>query len=304
MGTPAPSDKPSRLEEIRSEFSPAVSESVLVLRATQSMVLPLRTASTQGQPALQVAVRTRAIGTPALTIPFCVSRTVTDPATKIKVSVGLTVESGLASETVRLVVECDPIPQDRTWKVSLQDAEREHKHIEAEKLKTDIGRKLRQMVRENRTRMDYLKKFQEMIDEYNSGSSNIEELFKKLTAFAQALNEEEKRAISEQLTEEELALFDVLTKPEPTLKRSEEMQVKKVAHELLETLKREKLVLDWRKRQQARAAVRTAIEDILDELPEAPYPKDIYDHKCELVYRHFYDSYFGENRSVYAPRVN
>lgn len=34
-----------------------------------------------------------------------------------------------------------------------------------------------------------------MIDEYNSGSANIEELFKKLTAFAQALNEEGKRPI-------------------------------------------------------------------------------------------------------------
>jgi hypothetical protein len=43
--------------------------------------------------------------------------------------------------------------------------------------------------------LEYLRKFQEMIDEYNSGSANIEELFKKLTAFAQALNEEEKRAI-------------------------------------------------------------------------------------------------------------
>ncbi|MFI5093733.1 MAG: type I restriction endonuclease subunit R [Candidatus Acidiferrales bacterium] len=175
-----------------------------------------------------------------------------------------------------------------------------HKHIEAEKLKTAIGRKLRQMVRTNRTRMDFLKKFQEMIDEYNSGSYNIEAFFKKLTAFAQVLSEEDKRAISEQLTEEELAVFDLLTKPDPTLKKNEELQVKKVAHELLEKLKHEKFVLDWRKRQQSRAAVKTAIEDVLDRLPERPYPKPLYDKKCAVVYQHFYDSYFGENRSVYA----
>ena len=175
-----------------------------------------------------------------------------------------------------------------------------HKHIEAEKLKSEIGRKLRQMVRANRMRMDFLKKFQEMIDEYNAGSCNIEELFKKLTAFAQVLNEEDRRAISEQLTEEELAVFDLLTKPEPTLKKNEELLVKKVARDLLEKLKREKLVLDWRKRQQSRAAVRTAIEDVLDRLPEQPYPKSVYDMKCDLLYQHFYDSYFGENRSVYA----
>jgi hypothetical protein len=50
---------------------------------------------------------------------------VTDPATKIKVGVGLTIESGISSETVRLAVECDPISAGPTWKVSLRDAERE-----------------------------------------------------------------------------------------------------------------------------------------------------------------------------------
>ena len=178
-----------------------------------------------------------------------------------------------------------------------------HKHIEAEKLKAAIGRKLRQMVRANRMRMDFLKKFQEMIDDYNAGSYNIDELFKKLTAFAQVLTEEDRRAISEQLTEEELAVFDLLTKPDPVLKKKEEAQVKKVVRELLEKIKREKFVLDWRKRQQSRAAVRTAIEDILDGLPEQPYPKPVYDNKCDLLYQHFYDSYFGENRSVYAATV-
>jgi hypothetical protein len=41
-----------------------------------------------------------------------------------------------------------------------------------------------------------------MIDEYNSGVSNIENFFAKLTAFAKKLSEEERRGISEQLTEE------------------------------------------------------------------------------------------------------
>jgi type I restriction enzyme R subunit len=177
---------------------------------------------------------------------------------------------------------------------------RGHKHIEAEKLKSEITRKLRQMVRANRTRMDYLKKFQEMIDEYNAGSYNIDELFKKLTTFAQALNEEEKRAISERLSEEELAIFDLLTKPDLKLTKGEEAQVKKVARELLEKLKREKFVLDWRRRQQTRAAVLVAIETELDALPERPYPRPVYAAKCQAVYQHVYDSYYGENRSVYV----
>jgi type I restriction enzyme R subunit len=76
-------------------------------------------------------------------------------------------------------------------------------------------------------------------------------------------------------------------------------QVKKIAHELLETLKQEKLVLDWRKRQQSRAEVRLAIEETLDQLP-AVYDKSLFQAKCDRVYQHVYDSYYGEGRSIYT----
>ncbi len=66
----------------------------------------------------------------------------------------------------------------------------------------------------------------------------------------------------------------------------------KVAGGFLATLKKEKLVLDWRKRQQARASVRVAVEEKLDELPEA-YDEDIYWAKVDAVYQHVYDHYFG-----------
>jgi type I restriction enzyme R subunit len=72
-----------------------------------------------------------------------------------------------------------------------------------------------------------------------------------------------------------------------------------VAHELLDVLKREKLVLDWRKKQQAREGVRLSIREALDTLPQV-YSKDVYDAKCDLVYQHVFDSYFDDGRSVYT----
>jgi type I restriction enzyme, R subunit len=75
--------------------------------------------------------------------------------------------------------------------------------------------------------------------------------------------------------------------------------VKKIAHDLLETLTKEKLVLDWRKRQQTRQAVRVCIEEVLDQLPPV-YSTDLFQKKCELAYQHVYDSYFGEGMSVYS----
>lgn len=176
--------------------------------------------------------------------------------------------------------------------------EKSHKRIETEKLKGAISGKLKTLVRLNKSRMDYLEKFQAMIDEYNAGSCNTEVFFTKLMAFAQQLNAEERRGIAEQLSEEELAVFDLLTKPEMRLTEKERREVKKVARDLLGTLKGEKLVLDWRKRQQSRAAVRLAIKEILDRLPRK-YTPDLYNRKCDAVYQHVYESYYGQNRSVY-----
>jgi len=52
------------------------------------------------------------------------------------------------------------------------------------------------MVRLNKSRMNYLEKFQQMIDEYNAGSRNVETFFTDLVEFAQELKVEDKRAIA------------------------------------------------------------------------------------------------------------
>ncbi|OGC11284.1 DEAD/DEAH box helicase [candidate division WOR-1 bacterium RIFOXYA12_FULL_52_29] len=177
--------------------------------------------------------------------------------------------------------------------------EKGRKHIEVEKLKGMIERRLGTMIRFNRTRLDFQDKFQKLIDEYNAGSMNVDEFFRRLTEFAQQLNEEEKRTIAEGLSEEELAVFDILTRPDMQLTKKEEGVVKAVAKELLEKLKQEKLVLDWRKKQEARAAVKVMINEVFDHLPEK-YTKPVYSQKCELVYEHVYDAYSGPEKSVYA----
>jgi len=176
---------------------------------------------------------------------------------------------------------------------------KERKHVEIEKLRGAINSALERMVRMNKTRVDYLEKFQQMIDEYNQGAANLEEFFERLLKFVKELQEEEKRGVSEGLSEEELAVFDLITKPEMKLTKKEEGQVKSIARELLETLKRERLVLDWRKTQATRASVRVTVEDKLDELPVV-FTREIYTQKCNAVYQHIFESYYGEGRSVYA----
>lgn len=101
------------------------------------------------------------------------------------------------------------------------------------------------------------------------------------------------------MTEEELAIFDLLTKPDIKLTKQETAEVKKVAKSLLRKLKQEKLVLDWRKQQTTRAMVFTTIKDVLDQLPRA-YTKEVYEQKVDVVYQHFYEAYLGQGKSVYV----
>lgn len=172
------------------------------------------------------------------------------------------------------------------------------KHIEAEKLKQKIKVQLNAMVKMNPTRLTFAEKFQKLIDEYNQGALSVEEFFEELIDFAKRLNEEERRGVSEQLNEEELAIFDLLFKPD--LKKTGKEKVKKIAKDLLSKLKSEKLVLDWRRKQRTRADVMVTIDNILyEQLPES-YNTEIYKQKSNLVYRHIYDSYYGEGKSVYS----
>jgi type I restriction enzyme, R subunit len=174
-----------------------------------------------------------------------------------------------------------------------------HKHIEAERIRAAVSARLSRLVRLNRSRLDYLQRYEQMIADYNAGAATVDEFFQQLLAFNADLSDEERRGLGESLTEEELAVFDLLTKPQFELTKAELAQVKSVARDLLGTLKREKLVLDWRKRQQTRAAVRLAIEEELDKLPSAFNP-ELYRTKCDLAYQHVYDSYFGQGRGIYA----
>ena len=167
-----------------------------------------------------------------------------------------------------------------------------HKRAEIERLRAAITAKLQMMLAQNRTRVDFLEKFQQLIDDYNAGSLNVEATYEALLKFAQTLNEEEQRHVQEQMSEDELAIFDILTKPRVSISTKEEKQVKKVARDMLEKLKAKVLVLDWRKRQQTRAAVRLCIEEWLDKLPSV-YTPVVYQAKCEAVYQHVYDAYGG-----------
>ena len=98
------------------------------------------------------------------------------------------------------------------------------------------------------------------------------------------MDDEEQRAAREGLTDEELAIFDLLTTPEPKLTKAEEERVKLVARQLLERLHKLIDAVDWLRGQETRGAARSEIRMRLNELPDQPYPQGLWDAKVEQVW--------------------
>lgn len=166
-------------------------------------------------------------------------------------------------------------------------------------LASEIEEEIQRLIKLNRTRIDYYDEFKRLIDEYNSGSRNVEEHINALLGMLKNMSDENKRAAKEGLTEEELVLFDLLTKPDMKLSEEHRKKVLLVAKDLAAKLKA-KLVIEWKKKQEAKAAVKTFIKDVLDEgLPDV-YDRKIYNEKCDLIFQHIFETYGSEGASPYA----
>jgi type I restriction enzyme, R subunit len=172
-----------------------------------------------------------------------------------------------------------------------------------EKLKANINSRIQAMMAINKSRIAYLEKFQRLIEEYNSGEIDLEQLFLELVHLSRSLDKEEQRHMQENLTEEELVIFDILTKPEPKLSKKEIDEVKETARELLGKLKRERLVIAWRKKQSTRAKVLHEIEDICDKKLPDVYEAELFKEKCNILYMHFYDNYPTGKHAYYEQNV-
>lgn len=161
----------------------------------------------------------------------------------------------------------------------------------AEQLKTAAERKAHDMAAKNPTRVHLVEKFEKLVDEYNLGTLDAETFFTALQKLIAEMDDEERRAAREGLSEDELAIFDLLSKPEPRLTKAQEVEVKRIARELLEKLQELLRVKQWQMRPQPRAAVQSAIRFALNHLPEEPYPEEVWDEKVDAVWQFVFSRY-------------
>ena len=156
--------------------------------------------------------------------------------------------------------------------------------VAAEQMREAAEEKVTKMAEANPTRVQLVERLEKLVADYNTGSIDAERFFQALKEFIGSLDEEEQRGAREGLSEEELAIFDLLTNPEPKLTKAQEEEVKRVAKQLLEHLHELVKAINWVGGQQTRGAVWTEIRSRLNELPEEPYPQALWDAKVGQVW--------------------
>lgn len=153
-----------------------------------------------------------------------------------------------------------------------------------------VEKKLALMLQQNPLRMDYYRKYAEIVADYNREKDRvtIEDTFAKLIELAKSLDEEQRRAVEEGLEEEELALFDLLKKE--NLTNAERERLKLESRSLLEELQRLIAPLDkWTQKEQTQAEVEVFILDhIFQALPTPPFTAEEKEAAAKRAYLHIW----------------
>lgn len=149
-----------------------------------------------------------------------------------------------------------------------------------------VEQKLAEMLGRNPQRMDYYRRYQEIVADYNREKDRVtlEETFAKLVDLARSLDAEQHRAVEEGLSEDELALFDLLRKEH--LDKTERERLKQASRELLQALQNLLAPLDqWTQKAQTQAEVEVFILDHLYPLlPSPPFSEQDKAEAAKRVY--------------------
>ncbi len=165
-----------------------------------------------------------------------------------------------------------------------------------------VEKKLAQMLARNPLRMDYYKKYQEIVADYNreKDRATVEATFAQLIALAATLDAEQRRAAEEGLSEDELALFDLLFKD--NISKKDRERLKQASQGLLSSLRGLLAPMPgWLQTATTQAEVRVFILDRLYEsLPRPPYTDDETQDIASRVYDYVWQRSASGDRGLAA----
>ena len=158
-------------------------------------------------------------------------------------------------------------------------------HMKEKNIAVEILRKLmaEQIAIYKRTNIVQATTFSEKItllmNTYYNGLITNEEVIKELLKTAEEINSLRKEGEKLGLSEEELAFYDALTKPEHIKDFYENDTLIALTHELTEMLRKNRTI-DWQKKETARAGMRKMVKRLLKKYK---YPPEQYEDAIETV---------------------
>ncbi len=166
----------------------------------------------------------------------------------------------------------------------------QHKATAIQDIREIVEQKLAEMLARNPLRMDYQQRYEEIVAGYNHEKDRVtvEETFRQLTELISELDAEQQRAVEEGLSEDELALFDLMKNAD--LGKAEREKVKQSSRELLAAIKSQLAEIDrfWEK-EQTKAEVRVFIlNQVFANLPTPPFSEEEKQAVANEVYDHIW----------------
>jgi type I restriction enzyme, R subunit len=144
------------------------------------------------------------------------------------------------------------------------------------------------MLAHNPLRMDYYRRYQEIVADYNreKDRTTVEQTFAALVELVESLDAEQKRAAEEGLTEEELALFDLLQNG--NLSGAARERIKQASKGLLTSLHGLLARMErWTEKEQTRSEIEAFVMDqLFVTLPTPPFSDEEKLQIAHRVYTH------------------
>lgn len=148
----------------------------------------------------------------------------------------------------------------------------------------------------------FSEKITQLMNAYYNGLITNEEVIKELLKAAKEITELYKNGKKLGLTQEELAFYDALTKPEHIIDFYKNNELIALTKELTEMLRKNRTI-DWQKKETARASMRKMVKRLLKKYK---YPPEEYDtairtviSQCEMWVDHDMDSDTNDRESSY-----
>ena len=203
----------------------------------------------------------------------------------------------IVNEAIRTQTPGDDQTEGLTLDLSQIDAEKlrdefekkvRHKATALQDIREIVEQKLAEMLARNPSRMDYQQKYEAIVADYNREKDRvtIEETFRRLTELIEELDAEQRRAVEEGLSEDELAMFDLLKKED--LGKAARERVKQASRDLLASIKARVKEHDrfWEK-EQTKADVKIFIlDEVYANLPTPPFTPEEKQAVAAEVYTH------------------